>query len=160
MTISFESPVLFVKDIGRSREFYEGLLGQEVVMDHGLNLVFRGGLSIWEVKRAHRAIFDSEPEGDVELGTANLEVYFESGDLGSEAERLKRAGVEFIHGIHEEPWAQKTCRFYDPDRHIVELAEPMPAVVRRLARSGLGVKEIVQRTTMPLPFVEEHMPDD
>jgi hypothetical protein len=46
-------------------------------------------------------------------------------------------------------------RAYDPDGHIVELAEPMPTVVRRLAAGGLSAEAIRERTGVPLSYVEQ-----
>jgi hypothetical protein len=33
--------------------------------------------------------------------------------------------VELIHPILQQAWGQRVFRFYDPDRHIVEIGEPM-----------------------------------
>ncbi|NCU32068.1 MAG: hypothetical protein EOM23_03850 [Candidatus Moranbacteria bacterium] len=38
-------------------------------------------------------------------------------------EKLKSDGVEFLHKIQEKPWGQKTIRFFDPDRHLIEIGE-------------------------------------
>ena len=46
MTIKFQGPVIFVRDIKVSRGFYEKLLGQKVEVDLGPVVGFEGGLSI------------------------------------------------------------------------------------------------------------------
>ncbi|MDX9802546.1 MAG: hypothetical protein RBS96_00715, partial [Dehalococcoidales bacterium] len=48
------------------------------------------------------------------------------------------------------PWGQRAIRFYDPDNHIIEIGEPMPAVIRRLLKSGISEEEVAKRTSMPL----------
>ena len=52
MDITFQGSVIFVRDITTSRRFYEGILDQEVEMDFGLNLGFKGGLALWQVDHA------------------------------------------------------------------------------------------------------------
>jgi hypothetical protein len=45
-------------------------------------------------------------------------------------------------------------RFYDPDKHIVEIGEAMEGVVIRLYKQGHSLEEIVKRTGMPKEFIE------
>ena len=89
------------------------------------------------------------------LGRGNLEIYFESGQLDETVALLQKNGVEFIHPLVEQPWGQRVVRFYDPDRHIVEVGEPMPVVIVRYLSQGLSVDEVVQRTFMPREIVEQ-----
>ena len=42
----------------------------------------------------------------------------------------------------------------DPDDYVVELAEPMPVVVRRCLDSGMSVEETATRTMLPADVVE------
>lgn len=42
---------------------------------------------------------------------------------------------------------------YDPDKHIVELAESMDSVVLRLEGQGFKLDEIVEKSQMPMDFV-------
>ena len=49
----------------------------------------------------------------------------------------------------EQPWAQRAIWFFEPDGHLVEAAEPMPAVVARLAAEGMSEAAISERTTLP-----------
>ncbi|HBN08964.1 MAG TPA: lactoylglutation lyase [Cyanobacteria bacterium UBA8530] len=82
-----------------------------------------------------------------------MELYFESESIGEMDELLQKEGVEFLHGIVEQPWGQRVLRFYDPDGHVVELGETMESVVKRFHGQGLADEEIVRRTSMPLEFV-------
>ena len=54
--------------------------------------------------------------------------------------------LEFIHGIREEPWGQRTMRFYNPDRFIIEVAEPILSTVKRYTDLGLSIDEISKKT--------------
>jgi catechol 2,3-dioxygenase-like lactoylglutathione lyase family enzyme len=155
MKTQFRSAVLFVKDMTASRRFYEALLGQQVEMDFGVNVGYVGGLALWDVQAVFDVVFHRAPDGDTRLGRNNLEVYFEVEDLDAMLQALMAAGVNLVHPIIEQPWAQRALRAYDPDGHIVELAEPMPIVVHRLVASGLSKEAIRERTAMPLPFIEQ-----
>ncbi len=153
MKAQFRSAVLFVKDMAASRHFYEQLLGQQVEMDLGANVGYVGGLALWEVQMAYSMVFQHAPERDP--GRDSLELYFEIDDLDAAQETLLAAGVKLLHPIIEQPWAQRALRACDPDGFAVEIAEPMPVVVKRLAASGLNAEAIQARTFMPLPAVEQ-----
>jgi catechol 2,3-dioxygenase-like lactoylglutathione lyase family enzyme len=155
MGIRFQSSVTFVKDIKASRRFYEELLGQEVLMDHGENVAFTGGFAIHLAEHAHQIIFERAFEKDSELGHDNFELYFETADLDAALARLSDADVEFVHPVREQPWGQRVFRVYDPDGHVVELGEPMPVVIRRFLAQGVSAEEVATRTSMPLQIVEQ-----
>jgi catechol 2,3-dioxygenase-like lactoylglutathione lyase family enzyme len=155
MDITFQSAVIFVQDIDTSRRFYEGLLGQQVLMDHGPNVGFAGGFAIWQADHARQIMGQQPPDEPGPLGRGNLELYFETGDIESTVARLVDADMPLVHPLHEQPWGQRVIRVYDPDGHIVEIGEPMPAVVGRFLEQGLSVDEVAQRTSMPLEIVQQ-----
>lgn len=152
----FKNAVLFVSDMAASRHFYEGLLEQKVEVDVGANVGYAGGLALWQKDSAARHIHgQTAAAGPAPLGRDNLEVYFETEAIDAMIEKFERGGVRFVHPLKEQPWAQRAVRVYDPDGHIVEVGEPMPTVVRRLARAGADRASIVKRTMMPRAFVDQ-----
>lgn len=153
MTIQFVSSLIFVHDIDRSRRFYEGLLGQQVLMDHGPNVAFAGGFAIHQAEHAFEVVFGSAAPKRERSGNDNGELYFEDSELERTQTRLLAAGVQFVHGLREQPWAQQVLRVRDPDGHIIEIGEPMPVVIRRLLDDGLSPEETSQRCSMPLELV-------
>ena len=154
MKFQYVSAVIFVKNIAAARGFYEGLLGMEVSTDHGSNVGYQGGLSIWQQEHATEVIFGA-PLLDIPPRKAAAELYFETKDLAAACRRLDEAGVEWIHPVFEQPWGQRVARLYDPDGHIVEVAEPMDAPILRFLEQGLGVEEIARRTAMPIEIVRQ-----
>jgi hypothetical protein len=120
-----------------------------------VNVGYVGGLSLWDVQAASDVIFHRAPDTNTPLGRDNLEIYFETEDLDAALQMLMAAGVKLVHPIVEHPWAQRGLRACDPDGHIIELAEPMQVIIRRLATSGLSKEEIQGRTYMPLPAIEQ-----
>jgi catechol 2,3-dioxygenase-like lactoylglutathione lyase family enzyme len=155
VSIVYQGSVIFVQDMAVSRRFYEDLLGQEVDMDFGPNVGFKGGFALWQVDHAFQMIHEHAPENTGPLGRQNLELYFEAAELGAASDRFSAAGVEFVHPLREQPWGQRAFRIYDPDGHIVEVGEPMPAVILRLLGEGLSAEAVAEKTGMPLEIVTQ-----
>jgi catechol 2,3-dioxygenase-like lactoylglutathione lyase family enzyme len=149
----FRSVVLLVKDVKKSKYFYNGVLGQKVVMDFGKNVGFEGGLAIWERDYALNLIFQEKIQ-DITVGTNNAEIYFESDDLDNLYKRLIEDEIKVINSIREQPWGQRVFRVYDPDNHIVEFAESMASVVLRLDMKGFNFEEIAKKSLMPIEFIK------
>ncbi|MBE0645553.1 MAG: VOC family protein [Bacteroidetes bacterium] len=170
--IRFTSTLITVSDMNASRDFYERLLGQEVEYDFGENLSFKGGFALHERRHFHRLLASSaagrdhaisedaaaaQREGAGRYGGQrryDMELYFECEDIGKVDERLRAAGIPFVHPLREQPWAQRVVRVFDPDGTIVEIGEPMPLVVLRLAREGTEETAIAERTSIPLRHVQ------
>jgi len=155
MDITFQSAVVFVQDIDTSRRFYEDLLSQQVLMDHGPNVGFAGGFAIWQADHARQIMGQQPPNEQEPLGRGNLELYFETGDIETAVARLVDADVPTVHPLREQPWGQRVIRFYDPDGHVVEIGEPMPVVISRFLGQGLSADEVAQRTSLPLEIVQQ-----
>jgi len=151
--IKFMGPLLVVEDLQRSRRFYEGLLGMKVQNDFGVNVSFEGNLAI-HLKEHFQGLLGGPERFPVVFGAHYGEMYFESDEMEAVLLRLKQAGVEFIHELVEQPWGQRVMRFYDPDRHVIEIGEQMEAVFIRMHQQGLTAQQIQQKTGMPLEFVE------
>jgi catechol 2,3-dioxygenase-like lactoylglutathione lyase family enzyme len=150
--LKLSSFVLFVSDVGASKDFYSRTLRQEIAMEIGdINIGFKNGLALWDKKYATNVIFGKESanKGDKH----DLEVYFETDDIDAVHDGLKASGVDFVHGITTQPWQQRVLRFYDPDRFIVEVGETMPNVIKRLKAEGLRDDEIAAKTSMPIEAV-------
>ena len=155
MTIVFQSSVIFVKDVDASRHFYEDLLGQEVAFDFGENVSFVGGFAIHDAEHISQLVFGRSAEDVDRLGRENFELYFETPEIEAVLARLSEAGTAFVHPIREQPWGQRVARLYDPDGHVVEIGEPIPAVVQRFLEQGLPVEEAARRSSMPLEVVQQ-----
>jgi catechol 2,3-dioxygenase-like lactoylglutathione lyase family enzyme len=155
MGIKFQSSMIMVFDIGRSREFYEGLLKQKVILDHGRALGFEGGFAIMQVDYAYRVIHSRDRRDQDKLGSIHSEFYFETRDLDFTFARMKDAGVEFVHIVIEQPWGQRAFRCLDPDGYMIEIGEPMEAVIRRLLKEGKSTEEIAKYTSMPADIVNK-----
>ena len=74
-------------------------------------------------------------------------------DIDAFYEKLKAADICFVHGLIEHDWGQRACRFYDPDHHMIEVAEDIATVVKRFYDSGMREIEVAERMDVPLEFV-------
>jgi catechol 2,3-dioxygenase-like lactoylglutathione lyase family enzyme len=153
MTMTFEGPALLVADIDASRAFYEDILGQNVLADHGPHVAFASGFSIWQADHATEVIYSGARPRPATLGQGNLEMYFESETLDQDFARVNARWQEIIHPVQPAPWGQRGFRLHDPDGHVVEVGEPLPLLVRRLLAEGLTVAEISASTSIPVEAV-------
>lgn len=151
--LKFVCPLIAVEDVARSRAFYEDLLGQKVKYDFGRDVTFDGDFTI-HLRSHFQELLGGADQHPVVTRAHNCELYFEADRPELYAERLEQAGAAFIHKLQEQPWGQRVLRCYDPDGHIVEIGEPMEAVVRRLHRQGMPTDAILRKTSLPRAFVE------
>ncbi|MDQ1252590.1 MAG: hypothetical protein QG646_1712 [Euryarchaeota archaeon] len=106
--------------------------------------------------KSHFSNLISISENDILEKSNNFELYFEEEDMDSFLQKLKEISyIEYVHGLKEQPWGQRVIRFYDPDKHIVEVGEPMESVVKRFLSKGLSIEETSKRTLMPEEFVRQ-----
>ncbi len=150
---TFSMTVLFVDNIHISKTFYQTLFNLEIKHDFGENIVFKNGFSIWQKKRAHQIIFGKE--NSEKISEKSTELYFETSQIEKIWSVIQNdKNIDIIHGIKEESWGQKTIRIFDPDNFIIEIAEPMNHVVKRLAQSDDSVDVISQKTQLPVNEVK------
>lgn len=148
----YQGALFAVEDIRRARKFYEEVLGQKVMFDFGTNLSFERGLTFQE---GFCELVGLDPASRV-VRSHNTEIYFEEDEIEKVFEKVKAyPGIELLHGLQECPWGQRTFRFYDLDKHIVEIGESMEFVVKRFLRMGLSVEETCARSQFPPEIVRQ-----
>jgi predicted enzyme related to lactoylglutathione lyase len=150
MSVTFYSPVIFVKDIQVSKKFYSEILNQEIEFDFGTNIIFKSKLSLWQVKAGHEisAITGSSSEGNT------FELYFETEDIEESAERIISTGAKLLHDLKTESWGQRTIRFFDPDNHLVEIGETLRTFIMRIYKETGSVAETASKTGVDLETIK------
>jgi len=152
----FIMPVLFVGDINKSKTFYQQVFSLEIKHDFGENIVFEQNLSLWDEKRANQIIYQKELQSLDLHSEKHVELYFETTDIYETWKKIMSLDVEIIHELKEESWGQRTIRMYDPDNYIIEVAEPMEMVIKRLHETTkMSVEEISRKTQLPIESVRE-----
>lgn len=117
------NPLPFVRDVESSKKFYTGVLGLAILEDHGDFVMFENGFAIHDGASLFKTVFGVDETNSNCYGRANLVLYFEVADLDERYARIS-GEIDLIHGIREEPWGQWVFRFFDPDRHVIEVGEP------------------------------------
>ena len=151
--MKLKNPMLVVKDIDKTVEFYKKVLKLHVIMDFGANKTLTGGLALQTAETYKEFIGTNE----ISYVGNNFEIYFEEDDFDKFSERLKELDIEYVHPVMEHSWGQRVVRFYDPDRHIIEVGENMKAVCRRFLDSGMTPEQAAERMDVPMKFVNACM---
>ena len=147
--MQYKGPMLVVNDIDKSVEFYENILGMSVILDFGANKTLTGGLAL-QTAETYKDFIDGRA---LCFGGNDFELYFEEDDFDNFISRLKSLEIEFVHPVKEHAWGQRVVRFYDPDKHIVEVGENLKSVCRRFLESGMTPEQTAERMDVPLNFV-------
>ena len=153
LTMTYSSTLLAVKDIERSKQFYHEVLGLDVTADFGVNVTLTGGITLQTLDTWIGFLHKNEE--DVLWENNASELYFEESDIDSFWAKLKTmSDIKYLHPMKEHSWGQRVIRFYDPDRHIIEVGEAMSTVVKRFLQNGLTPAEVAARMDVPYSFVQ------
>ena len=147
--MKLKNPMLVVTDIDKSVEFYNKVLGLRVIADFGANKTLSGGLSL-QTAETYREFIEND---NITFGGNSFEIYFEEDDFDRFLDSLENCGIEYVHPVKEHSWGQRAVRFYDPDRHIIEVGENLKSVCRRFLDSGMTPEQVAERMDVPLKFV-------
>lgn len=147
--MKFHSSVIFVSNIIKSKDFYIRLLNQQIEHDFGKNVILKSGLALWEIQAEHVINRKLETKGI----SNRFELYFETELINETYERLKNEEIEFLHEIREEPWGQRTIRFFDYDKHLVEIGEPLETFVKNMNNTGLSINQIAEKSGIPVETI-------
>ena len=150
--MKLKNPLLVVTDMERSKAFYRDVLGLRVVMDFGANITLTGGVCL-QTRDSWESLIGVGTEM-IAFGGKDTELYFEEDDFDGFVKGLERVGtLRYVHPVVEHSWGQRVVRFYDPDRHIIEVGENMKQVCRRFLDSGMSAEETARRMDVPVKFV-------
>lgn len=148
--MKFKNPLLVVKDIEKSKKFYQKVLGLHVIMDFGANITLTGGISL-QTEETWREFIGK----DIQYNGNDTELYFEEDSFDEFVKKLKEIDdIDYIHDAMEHRWGQRVIRFYDLDHHIIEVGENMKMVCKRFLDSGMTQEEVAIRMDVPIKFVQ------
>ncbi len=151
--MKYTSTLIAVKNMERAKQFYHDVLGLEVVADFGANVTLTGGIALQTLDTWKEFIHKQEEE--IIFGNNSGELYFEEDDIESFAAKLQNIkDIKYVHSLFEHPWGQRVVRFYDLDKHIIEVGENIAMVVKRFIDSGLSIEETAKRMDVPVDYVK------
>jgi len=115
--------LLFVKDIERSRDFYESVLGLE--FEHGNDnsasfILGPDALVLLEKGAADDLLSPADVEHDAARGAKSVTVT-SVDDVDALYHELRAKGVEFIRAPEDRWWGKRCAHFKDPDGHVWEI---------------------------------------
>lgn len=111
--------LIVVKDIERSRQFYQELFDMTVLKDFGENVILSGGLVLQERGQWERLTGkECVPGYDGEL-------FFETGNLDAFLQKLDAysAPVTILREVRVNSWGRRAVLLADPDGHVIEVAD-------------------------------------
>ena len=151
--MKFKNPMLVVTDIEKAKEFYKEVLGLRTIMDFGANVTLTGGVSLQTTESW--AEFIHKGTDEINFCGNDAELYFEEDEFDSFIEKLNSIeNIDYVHSVFEHRWGQRVVRFYDLDKHIIEVGENLKIVCKRFLDSGLTMEETAKRMDVPIKFVQ------
>lgn len=148
-TLKYTSTLIAVADMEKSKQFYHDVLGLEIVADFGDNVTLDGGIAL-QTMNTWKTFIRTD---NVILPNNAGELYFEEEDMDTFCDHLKKFDICYVHPLFEHRWGQRVVRFYDPDKHIIEVGEKLDAVILRFMENGLSAEETAVRMDIPFDFV-------
>lgn len=144
--------LIVVKDIEASKKFYKEILGLDVAVDFGENVILTEGLVLQEKKSWKHLIVK-----DITEKSNSCEIYFETHNMDIFLSKKEKSpwDVEEVNPLYERDWGQRVLRFYDPDGHIIEVAETEESVARRFLGNGLSIEAVAEKMRVPVDYIEE-----
>ena len=117
--------LIVVKDIEKSRKFYQDLFGIELVLDNDGNMILSEGLVLQDEK-----IWKSFLNRDIVSKSNSCELYFEEQDIEAFVEKLERMypDIEYVNRLMTHSWGQRVIRFYDLDGNLIEVGTPLESI--------------------------------
>jgi catechol 2,3-dioxygenase-like lactoylglutathione lyase family enzyme len=165
--IKWMGTLLVVSDLEKSKAFYQDIMEQELEMDTPQMVSF-GVYPSAQLSLISADYYEQVSEdrwADVKMKTAaktnNFQLYFEVNDLECYTAKIKATqGIELIYDIGdnfagEHSFGQRGIRFYDFDGHLVEVAESLPFLAKRLVKQGLTLEEIAKQFGDSVEQIEE-----
>jgi len=151
--MKFLNPLIVVTNMEKAKKFYYEVLGLEVVVDFGANVTLTGGIAL-QTKDTW-STFIHKQDSEIIFGGNAAELYFEEDDFDGFIKKINDIkDINYVHTIIEHSWGQRVVRFYDPDKHIIEVGENIIMVVRRFLNSGLSIEETAIRMDVPVDYVK------
>lgn len=167
--------LLNVSDIEKSKAFYSTVMGMEIISDLPTHVVL-GNVTEYDALVPLLGLqydfpalvagdgYTTQPTGaKIEMSTKihNTQIYFEVDDLDNMVAELKSIeGIEILHDIVELSYGPRSMRFYDYDKHIVEVSESFGDAAKRFLAHGFTVEEIAERFGDSVNHVQQLLDDE
>lgn len=153
--MKYTSTLISVANMEISKRFYQDVMGMKVTADFGDNVTLDDSV-VLQTLDTWKSFIKAET---VILPNNAGELYFVEDNIEAFCDHLNAFEISYVHKLFEHPWGQRVVRFYDPDKHIIEVGERIEAVVLRFIEQGLSAKETAIRMDIPISFVHSCLDD-
>lgn len=151
--MNYVSTVLIVDNLKQSIKFFETLLGQQLLFSNSTSAIFESGITLQE-KTAFVALLAKKPKPKIVAKSQSAALYFEEYNIEDFAASLKRKKIEIVTPLTEQPWGQKIIRFFDPSGNLIEVGEPIKAVIKELYMKGESLEAIAKKVGYTVEAVQ------
>ena len=151
--MKFSGPLIVVSDMKKSKLFYSKVVGLDVILDFGANVTLTGGI-VLQTKNSWTGLIHKS-KNEIFFGGNDSELYFEEDDFDNFILKLQQVpDICYVHPVIEHSWGQRVVRFYDPDKHIIEVGENLNKVVRKFLNKGMSVENIATKMDVSIDYVK------
>lgn len=151
--MKYTSTLIAVKDIEKSKMFYNEILGLKVIADFGANVTLTGGITLQTIDTWKE--FIHKQYNDIIFKNNASELYFEEDDMDSFIKKMNSiSDLKYVHHLFTHSWGQRVVRFYDLDNHIIEVGENIIKVIKRFIENGLSIEETANRMDVPINYIK------
>ncbi|MFN1215903.1 VOC family protein [Chryseobacterium kwangjuense] len=102
------------EDLSKADLFYQGILGLDILMDHGWIKTFGN-----DEKAKVQVSFATQGGNDTEVPLLSIEV----DNVDELYEKIQQAGFEITYGITDEDWGVRRFYVKDPFGNLVNILE-------------------------------------
>ncbi|KXH84752.1 VOC family protein [Chryseobacterium kwangjuense] len=102
------------EDLSKADLFYQGILGLDILMDHGWIKTFGN-----DEKAKVQVSFATQGGNDTEVPLLSVEV----DNVDELYEKIQKAGFEITYGITDEDWGVRRFYVKDPFGNLVNILE-------------------------------------
>ena len=151
--MKFSGPLIVVSDMKKSKLFYSKVVGLDVILDFGANVTLTGGV-VLQTKDSWTGLIHKS-KNEIFFGGNDSELYFEEDDFDNFILKLRQiSDICYVHPVIEHSLGQRVVRFYDPDKHIIEVGENLNKVVRKFLNKGMSVENIATKMDVSIDYVK------
>jgi lactoylglutathione lyase len=120
--------VLFTKDLGRARDFYQNVMGLEYKHgEDGVDAYFElgpDGFLLISQDGADDLLSPADVDHEPARGARSV-IVSPVADVDAAYEELLAKGVQFIRAPEDRPWGLRCAHFKDPEGNVWELHTPI-----------------------------------
>lgn len=120
--MKLKNTLIVVKDIEKSRVYYQSLFGINMLTDNNGNMILEDGLVLQDEKYWKQFLGK-----EISFKNNSCELYFEEKNIEDFVQKLEKLypNTEYVNRLMTHSWGQKVVRFYDLDGNLIEVGTPM-----------------------------------